>query len=637
MFAFSRKCLLAFLCLGCASAFAQTSLNQITVKTTKLPQKESELGKPMIIISDSLIRQYTGYTATQLLQQQAGIQIVGANQAPGSVQSVYLRGAQTGKTLILIDGVPMYDPSFIESNFDLNLIDLNTIERIEVLKGGQSALYGSDAVAGVINFITKSSYERPFLPSLNFSYGAFNTLNLGADAAGGLQGLHYKVGISTSRSDGFSSAAGQGFENDGLRRLNVSAELGKKVGLAEVSLLTRMTDYKSDLDAGAFTDDKDNFFSSRNIQFGLKGKRVSEKGQLHFNALRTVTDRTFEDDSTDVPPAAFNIYSLNTLGSLSDFAEIFGSFQMGNSARLLLGSDYRRQSMEQTYFSVSSFGPFQDVPLENSETITHNFSLYSSISSVLQNGLGVELSGRLNTHDVYGINHSYALNPYFKWNENLTLFGVYSKSFKNPSLYQLFSPYGNLDLKPENAKTLDLGFRSVFAAQKARIDATYFNRRISNLIIYQSIDIDPYGQYINQEQQNASGFEIMASYTFPKVGLSGNYTFLAKPEGKENQLLRRPKDKFGLTSQFLLNEKLRFNFDLNFVGKRTDRFYNSGTFSTEEVALRAYTLVNCGMSYLLPAGFTFFGNAQNLLNSEFYEIYGFNSQSRNIQFGIRYH
>ncbi|WP_304232786.1 TonB-dependent siderophore receptor [Jiulongibacter sediminis] len=636
MFAFLRKCLVALLCLGFTSIFAQKSLNEITVKTTKLPQKESELSKPMIVLSDSLIRQYSGYSVTQLLQNQAGLQVVGANQTPGSVQSVYLRGAQTGKTLILIDGLPMYDPSFIESNFDLNLINLEDIERVEILKGGQSALYGSDAVAGVINFITKSRSAKPFQTSSYLSYGSFNTLNLGADVAGGLQGLHYKLGLNALRTDGFSSANGEGFENDGLRRLNISAELGKKVGSTDLTFLTRISDYKSDLDAGAFTDDKDNTFNSRNVQLGLKGNRVSENGQLHFNVLRTLTDRTFEDDSTDVPPTAFNNYSLNTLGSVADFAELFGSFQIGNSSQLLLGTDFRRQSMEQTYFSVSSFGPFEDLPIENSETTTHNFSVYSSISSALENGLGLELSGRLNSHDVYGTNHSYALNPYFILNKNLTFFGVYSKSFKNPSLYQLFSPYGNLELEPEDAKTFDFGFRSAFADQKARIEATYFNRNTSNLIIYQSIDVDPYGQYINQDQQNANGFEVIASYAFSKIGFSGNYTYLTKPEESENQFIRRPKDQFSLATQLLLSEKLRFNFDVNFVGSRTDRFYNSETFSTEEVALSAYTLVNCGVSYALPAGFSVYGSAQNLLNSEYQEIYGFNSQTRNVQLGIRY-
>ena len=143
---------------GSSTLIAQTTsdttgrrLDEVVVTATKFPVKQSLTGKVLTIITKEQLEKSSGKQLTEVLNTQAGVIVTGAPNTLGSPQTVYLQGASAGKTLILIDGIPAYDPSGISSSFDLNLINTDEVERVEILKGSQSTLYGSDAVAGVIN------------------------------------------------------------------------------------------------------------------------------------------------------------------------------------------------------------------------------------------------------------------------------------------------------------------------------------------------------------------------------------------------------------------------------------------------------------------------------------------------------
>src|SRR6478752_9233555 len=159
--------LLATLLTG-STAFAQKDtvrtsvLDEVVVTANKTEQKQSITGKVVTVITKAQIEKSSGKTVAQLLNEQAGIVINGALSNAGSVQTIFMRGAGSGRTLILMDGIPVNDPSQINNDFDLNFFSINDVERIEVCKGAQSTLYGSDAIAGVINIITtKTNITKP--------------------------------------------------------------------------------------------------------------------------------------------------------------------------------------------------------------------------------------------------------------------------------------------------------------------------------------------------------------------------------------------------------------------------------------------------------------------------------------------
>jgi vitamin B12 transporter len=137
-------------------------LDDVVVTATKSPKKLSETGKVLTVITKEQLQQNSSHSLAEILNQQTGITVAGSTTNAGANQSVFLRGANAGNTLILVDGIPVYDASGITNEFDLNYININQVERIEILKGAQSTLYGSDAVAGVINIITKKNTNKPF-------------------------------------------------------------------------------------------------------------------------------------------------------------------------------------------------------------------------------------------------------------------------------------------------------------------------------------------------------------------------------------------------------------------------------------------------------------------------------------------
>jgi len=137
------------------------SLDEVIVTANRFPQKQNSTGKVVTIIPRSVIEKSSGIGLGELLNQQAGLSLIGANNTLGTNQDVYMRGAATGNTLILVDGIPVNDASTIANTFDINHLPLENIERIEILKGAQSTLYGSDAVAGVIHIITRKQSAKP--------------------------------------------------------------------------------------------------------------------------------------------------------------------------------------------------------------------------------------------------------------------------------------------------------------------------------------------------------------------------------------------------------------------------------------------------------------------------------------------
>ena len=155
------SCLYFFQHIQAQTDSASKSMEEITVTANRFPQKQNTTGKVVTIIPRSVIEKSSGMGLGELLNQQAGLMLPGANNTLGTNQDVYMRGAATGNTLILLDGVPVYDASTIANTFDINHLSLDNIERIEVLKGAQSTLYGSDAVAGVIHIITRKHTTKP--------------------------------------------------------------------------------------------------------------------------------------------------------------------------------------------------------------------------------------------------------------------------------------------------------------------------------------------------------------------------------------------------------------------------------------------------------------------------------------------
>ena len=614
-------------------------LDEVVVTATKTPKKLSETGKVLTVITQQQLQQNSSHSLGEILNEQTGIIVAGSTVTPGTNQSVFMRGANAGNTLILIDGIPMYDASGISSEFDINYININQVERIEILKGAQSTLYGSDAVAGVINIIMKKPESKPVAGFADVSAGSFGTFNSALGLNGTLNKFQYNVGGSYIHTKGISSAydsTGKGnFDKDGFTQYAFNASVGYKIS-SKFNLrgFAQINQYKAAIDAGAYIDDKDYNLKNKNAIAGVTATINSNKNRFAFNYQYSFINRSFIDDSTDVP--SFSTYQNGLYKSYSHFVEIYDSYSFSKNAELLLGTDFRQNSTSQSYLSISSFGPFK-TDLGRDSAHTNQSSLYYSVFLTNLSGFNAEVGGRMNYHSVYGWNGTNSINPSYNINKYLKIVATIASAYHVPSLYQLYSEYGNKDLKPEETQSYEAGIE--FTSNKIQSRIVYFKRDIKDVISFYT-DPNTYASYyINADKQNDNGIEAEASFNpIKSINISANYTYVdgnikTNSAGKDTgyfNLYRRPRNVFNAsaswqTNMFMLSAKLH-----------TTSYYYEAVYASSPEKFNGWYTIDIYAEYKPVKDLSIFADARNITNQRYFELPGYNSKRFNIMAGLRF-
>lgn len=620
------------------------SLNEVTITSNKYPKKRSETGKVITVIDRAQLDRSGGKTLSEVLNTISGTTIIGANNALGTNQTVSIRGASAGNVLILIDGIPANDPSVITNYFDLNLIAIDQVERVEILKGGQSTLYGSDAVAGVINIITRKAGPKKFSINGGFTGGSYNTFKetIGISARG--KKLDFTTNYTHLDADGFSTAkdqAGTGkFDDDGYRQHALNARVGWKLGdRVRAHFTGTYNNYQTDLDASGFTDEKDYAVTNDNVQFGTGLLYDHKMGTLRFNYNFNYTERNYFDDSI-FKSSPYTDWSTSKYMGRSHFLELYSNWNWTNW-ELLTGADYRLNNTDQFYFSSGSFGPYGP-PVLNAKA--NQFSPYASLI-YKRNAFTTELGGRWNIHSEYGSNFSFSLNPSYRIGSNAKVFANVYSAFKTPTLYQLFDiAAGNPDLDPEKGLIGEAGVE-VTAATSFRAGVTGFYRRTKDAIVYTSDPVTFESLYINVSKQTNYGAELEASYTAGKFFANANYTFTdgkltspydgtGAPIGKDTSytnLYRIPKHAINLGVGVNVTKAWLVSADLKTVSRRDEFVYGGAP-----AELKGYTLIGLYTEYKFSGLFRAFVDLKNITNKEYVDILGYNTRKFNFTVGLNF-
>ena len=610
-----------------------STLDDVIVTANKIEQKQNTTGKVVTIITSAQLNARAGQSVAQVLSEQAGLNLPGALSNAGTVPSIYMRGASSGRTLILVDGAPVGDPSMISNEFDLNLVPLAQIERIEILKGSQSTLYGSDAIGGVINIITKKK-SGSFVTG-GAGIGTYGTNQNQLALNGSLAKINYTIGFENQKADGFSSANDKNntgnFDNDGYKNNSWFTKLNYQINdqwSAQAS--TRKTAYKASIDYGAFKDDKDQYFNNATTMSGLQLKYKKDKTVFQFQYQYTTQDRSYLNDSVD---RAYLIYENNQYAGKTHFADVFLSKNLGQNIQWIIGSDFRHGSYNQTYESISVWGPYNE---NFKDTFQFQNALYGSliINDASKKWL-LELGTRYNHHSRYGDNQTFTISPSYVIQPGLRLISSISSGFKAPSLYQISY---NTQLKAETSVSSEIGVDYISKPVDARV--VYFNRTINDGIDYNYIDYN----FFNFIKQKVNGLEVELNHRLPQnQRVSVNYTLLNGQETNQNRitttdtitynyLLKRPKHSLQL--QYNVGYK---KWDVSISGRFISSRYDVGGYATPDVKLDYYTLLNAHINYKASRALNFFIDMQNILEDRFQEIYGYNTMGRNIQIGFRLH
>ncbi|RMG44477.1 MAG: TonB-dependent receptor [Candidatus Dadabacteria bacterium] len=611
---------------------------QLVAQETKLVRSatlvvtpQENVGSSVSVITQEEIKNSPAENVAELIKEVAGVDVV-ASGGPGGSTSVFIRGANSENTLVLIDGVPANDPGSPNRAYNFADLPLSNVERIEVLRGPQAPLYGSDASGGVISIYTKRG-SGPARLSGSFEAGSYSTFRESAGISGADGSFDYSFGISRFDTDGISAAdaADGNTEHDGYKNTSASLQSGYKLSdNAELRVYSRYIDSETELDnsGGKGGDDPNRT---------LKGEQFYARGELTLRWLNDKLEQTFffgganhaRRDNND-PDLLHPLDSLRSKfnGRLLTYG-VKNSYEVSDNCNVTFGFEREEERASSTYKSVSAFGPFESIFPEN-EASTNSYYLEGQGS--YGDSFAAAAGARIDDHSQFGSEFTFRVAPVVKLNSGRTrLFGSVGSGFKAPSLSQLYSSFGNPDLNPEKSLGFDLGIEQSLLSRDFKLSVAYFHNRFKDLII-----ADP-NTFIstNINEARTQGVEATLTAVF-NDNLSGTVRFTYtdsedKSDGKD--LIRRPDIKVSGDLTYRLSQKARVMLGVIHVGRRDD--FDFSTFPSSRVTLASYTLVNISGSYAVNDSLELYLRANNIFDEEYQDVLGFGTEGAAVYAGLR--
>jgi len=604
---------------GGPAAQASAELPPVIVSATRDEQSvESTISSATVITAQELReRQIT--TVGDALRSVVGVDVTQTG-APGGVTNAYIRGANSSQTLVMIDGVPVNNPSV--GGFDFADLTTDNIERIEIVRGPKSSLYGSDANGGVINIVTKRG-EGPPKASLSIEGGRYATTREAASLAGKSGGVDYSAGVSHELTRGFSSAA-VGTEPDGYQNTTFSSKLGLAVlGDGRVEFTGRYWLGQADLDSYdpntfALIDDP----GAKQRTQGLVAAVSLQKPLTDWWTQRlTVSVNQAQYWNTylfSTPPPDYQHTEFDTRSQRIDWQH---DVAIGERIHLTAGADYQgtmgENSGDPNRHTIDTVGFFAQSRLE------------------LPQGLSQLTAVRYDINNRYGNSFTYNIEAAYLFAPTQTrLRAAAGTAFHGPTIQDLYYPdYGNPNLQPETSETLEAGIEQSLWDKRVVIGVTQFRTNFDNMIEFESDPacVPPFAPFgfcpVNVDRARSEGQEVTVTVKpVTQVLVVSNYTHLtAKDRTTDTTLLRRPRDKahFGVTVTPIT--PLILTAEVDFVGRRND---SGGT-------VGSYWLVRATGSYAVTNWLQLYGRIENLTDKVYQETLGYGTAGLSLFAGLR--
>lgn len=631
--------LAAYFTLATSFAMAQEqepskTIEEIVISDTKFAQSKEKSGKIIEKITVKDLENKKGQSLAAVLSQVAGVEVAGSQSGTGKNLEYYIRGGRSRQVLIVIDGVPVTDASGIGFQYDLRLLPVEQIESIEIMKGAASTLYGTGAATGLINITLKKASKKEIEGTAYMNLGTQNVPNQSKTSAqdfnqgfsvNGTKGvISYFTSLNSTETKGISEAAGTNFEPDYFSRVNTLQKIGiqfnSKFSMQTFANYDRL---KSSFDGGNFTDETANISLSEQFRVGFTPKYKYANGELNLVTGFTNLERQYDTYSTWSSSVEKSYYKSRSVS-----VDLFNKYNFSKAFFLILGTQFQFMDMQEE---------------SNSENILNtnaNFNVidpYATAVYYSNFGLNINAGARLNKHNVYGNHTTFNFNPSYGFKKiPLRLISSYSTAYITPSLYQLFSPYGNLKLKPEENTTIEVGFETILLNKKITINTVGFYREQENTYNFFT-DLTTYeSKYINNSNVViAKGMETtLVIKPNSYFSINGNYTFTQVAEAQSKLI---PKHKVNVSLDVDFSKKIHWNTQYQYVESRNDAYFDSVTFATINTVLASYQVVNTNLSMdVVPNRLAIFTAVINILDKDFYENIGYSVRGRNFKLGINF-
>ena len=598
-------------------------LDQITVSANRVFTPVNETGAIVNVIDEEIIQNKKATFLTQILSTTPGIS-VSQNGPVGSTTEIKIRGYGSKYIKVYYDGIDIADVTGVEVKPYIVGIPSNNLKKIEILQGSQSALYGSEAVGGVLFLETKDLKEKND-SSINIQYGSYNTKSLSISTGYQIEGTNLGLRFSNTESDGYSAleTSKEGAENDGYfnREISIKTLTDFNNG-ASFSLNLLNTFNKGDYDG--FMGDAENYYYEQlnqglGAKLSIKGKNSDQKFGLNF----------YKTDRTQFSPFASTEYYGNR-GSI-DY-QILRNFNFG---RGIFGLAAETNTVE----------------INKTDKVVNNYASFISLLTKPINNATLDTTIRLDDHSVFGQKITGRITGTYQPNKDLVIKVGSGTGFRAPSLDEMYGQYnvndpsnfradsngdftvlyGNPLLKPENSTSMDAGFSYRINKFNAVISGSIFNIKIDNAISWDPEDpTDWYDGKYNQlgSKSERKGYDLRLNTSInsnSKFGIS--YANTTDENG--NSVSNIPKQVINVSLFSKVTDKLSINGELQSVSELTGvKSDGSGV-----VPLKDYNLLNAKLSYLLNGNSKIYLNGENLLDETYETSSGYGTAKRSFYLG----
>ena len=604
-------------------------VSPVVVTATLIPTPIDQVGSSISLITAQDIQDHQWRTVPDALQTVPGIDVVQSGGSGGQT-SVFIRGANSNHTKVLIDGIEANDPSSPSDTFDFGQALTGGLARVEVLRGPQSSLYGSDALGGVINIVTREGHGPPRLDA-TVEGGSFDTFNQSASVSGSEKRLSYAFDVdhihvgATPVTPLDLLAPGEQRIDDRYDNVTLGTKLGFDLNSTfGFGLVARYVD--SDL---KFTSENYDLYPLPDepdaAQTDQKERQVFTRGEARVNLLDGRFDSVFGVGYTDYhtrtasPDDGFGPSTTFSDGDRLKF-DWRGTIALSPTETVVLGVEDRRDRI---------FGA--PIDAEDSERAG-----YAELQSKPIDHLSVAVSARYDADDRFGDKFTWRIAPAYTVSQTGTLLKAsYGTGFKAPTLTQLFvsfPPYylANPDLRPEESEGYDAGFEQPLFDGRVRFGATGFHEAIRNLIT----DNAAFTTDINIGRATTYGAESFIAFApTRRVSLRVDYTYLvARDDIARQELLRRPKNKIDFTAVWRPTDKLTLSATGLYVGARID---GNRDFSVPRLVAGPYATFGVAGEYAVTKTLTVFARVDNLADRRYEDPTGFQRPGIGAFGGVR--